>query len=127
MVCSFREDKPTGPQGANRPFYGLAKSSAQVLSDPGPVSALAGLAAVTGRYARAARALLGWTQQDLAKAANVGVRTVKRFENDEDTRPAQASSIRRAFETAGLRVFEDARELAKLEGEIGVAIVLAPQ
>lgn len=81
---------------------------------------------MTGLYARAARALLGWTQQDLATEANVGVRIVKRFKNDEETRPVVATAIRRALEDAGLRVFSDVRELAKLEGDIGVAIVMAP-
>lgn len=78
---------------------------------------------MTGRHVRAARALLGWTQADLAARAKIGVRTVKRFENDEDTTPVVATAIERAFEDAGLRIFRNASELAKIK-DYGVAIVM---
>ncbi|NBC32917.1 MAG: helix-turn-helix domain-containing protein [Alphaproteobacteria bacterium] len=35
---------------------------------------------VTGRQIRAARALLGWEQQDLADAAKIAVRTLRKWE-----------------------------------------------
>ncbi len=80
---------------------------------------------VTGPSVRAARALLGWTQGDLAKRAHVGVRTVKRIEKGEPTIPLVADAIERAFRDAGIRVVHDADELAKLKGGVGLAIVQA--
>jgi len=52
---------------------------------------------------RAARDLLTWTQEDLARAAGVSVITVRKFESEE---PAAARSavvlMQRAFEGAGV-------------------------
>lgn len=78
---------------------------------------------MTGRNVRAARALLGWTQADLSVRAKIGLRTVKRFENDEETTPVVAAAIERAFEDAGLQIFRSADEMAKIK-EFGVAIVM---
>lgn len=55
---------------------------------------------------RAARAFLRWTANDLAKAANVGVMTVRRAES-EDGVPKNMlvnniDAIRRALESAGV-------------------------
>jgi transcriptional regulator with XRE-family HTH domain len=55
---------------------------------------------------KAARALLDWTQPDLAKAAGVGLATVKRFEAGGTTPiPVVRAAIILALEKAGI-VFE---------------------
>ena len=51
---------------------------------------------------RAARALLGWSVADLAKAASVGVMTVHRFESGETVRNASLDKIGTAFSGAGI-------------------------
>lgn len=58
---------------------------------------------ITSSQTRAARALLGWSQSDLATAAGIARRTITHFENDsrltnEDTR----SAIESAFERNGV-------------------------
>jgi transcriptional regulator with XRE-family HTH domain len=63
-------------------------------------------ASVTPRQSRAARALLGWTQADLAKAATIGLSTVKNYEGElRETTPANLHAIIHALEDAGA-VFE---------------------
>ncbi|THD68438.1 MAG: helix-turn-helix domain-containing protein [Bradyrhizobium sp.] len=52
---------------------------------------------------RAARALLDWTQADLAAAAKIALPTVKRYETGLRTPiPAIMAAIRRALEAAGV-------------------------
>ena len=54
---------------------------------------------------RAARALLGWNQGDLAKAAKVSIATIRRIEAKEGPMMGYVStlmSIRSAFESAGI-------------------------
>ena len=54
---------------------------------------------------RAARGWLGWTQQELARRAGVGLSTVRDFEKKERTPIANnLAAIRRAIETAGVRL-----------------------
>jgi len=70
---------------------------------------------------RAARALLGWTQSHLAKAAKVNVATIRRIEGREGSVMAYTSTLVRiqsAFEKAGIR-FTDKDS----EGGIGVRLV----
>ena len=62
---------------------------------------------ITPRQVRAARALLGWTQEMLADKALVALTALKRLESDrlkvrDDTR----DQVRRALEAAGI-VFLD--------------------
>lgn len=58
---------------------------------------------ITPKQSRAARALLGWTQPDLAKAANIGRTTVADFERGKSTPiPNNMASIQSALETAGI-------------------------
>jgi predicted transcriptional regulator len=53
---------------------------------------------------RAARALLDWTQDDLSRAAWVGVVTIRQFERGaSEPRRAILSALRRALEEAGVR------------------------
>jgi transcriptional regulator with XRE-family HTH domain len=59
---------------------------------------------LTPRHVRAARALLAWSQQDLAKNAGVATSTVADFERGQRTPVANnAQAIRDALETAGIR------------------------
>jgi transcriptional regulator with XRE-family HTH domain len=60
-----------------------------------------------GRLLRAARALLGWTIDDLARAATLGTATVKRAEHGGATTQANAKRLRSALESAGI-VFQEA-------------------
>lgn len=61
---------------------------------------------VSIRQVKAARALLGWSQADLAASAGCSVPTVKRLEAaDSDTiggRPDTAKAIVKALEAAGV-------------------------
>src|SRR5215475_10768524 len=59
---------------------------------------------LTPKHVRAARALLAWSQQDLAKAAAVSTSTVADFERGQRTPVANnAQAIRGALEGAGIR------------------------
>jgi transcriptional regulator with XRE-family HTH domain len=51
---------------------------------------------------RAARGLLGWSADDLASAAQLGVSTIWRFEGDSPVRSSSVQSILTAFEGAGI-------------------------
>jgi transcriptional regulator with XRE-family HTH domain len=52
---------------------------------------------------RAARGWLGWTQQELARRAGVGLSTVRDFEKGERTPiPNNLAALRRAIEAAGV-------------------------
>lgn len=58
---------------------------------------------ITPAQCRAARALLDWSQQQLATAAQVGVVTVRQFEGGAvHPRPATLAVVQRAFEAAGV-------------------------
>ena len=58
---------------------------------------------LTPKHVRAARALLAWSQQDLAKAASVATSTVADFERGSRTPVANnAQAIRGALEKAGI-------------------------
>ncbi len=55
-----------------------------------------------------ARVALGWTGRDLAKAAQVGVATVDRFETGRSTPiPATLNAMSRALEEAGIEFLAD--------------------
>lgn len=57
---------------------------------------------------RAARGWLGWTQQELARRAGVGLSTVRDFEKGERTPIANnLAAIRRAIEDAGIALIEE--------------------
>jgi transcriptional regulator with XRE-family HTH domain len=65
---------------------------------------------ITGAQMRAARALIRWTVQDLAKGANVSVMTVRRAEaNDGQVKmlPNNLAAIRAALESAGVEFTND--------------------
>ncbi len=57
---------------------------------------------------RAGRGLLGWSQQDLAHAATVGLSTIRSFESGKRTPIANnLAAIRLALESAGVQFLED--------------------
>jgi len=60
---------------------------------------------VSIRQIKAARALLGWSQEDLAKQAGVSIPTVKRLEAGDGElggRSETAGKLRAALEAAGI-------------------------
>lgn len=57
---------------------------------------------------RAARGWLGWSQQDLAKRASVGLSTVKDFESGNRTPIMNnLTAIQRALESGGVELISD--------------------
>jgi transcriptional regulator with XRE-family HTH domain len=59
---------------------------------------------------RAARALLGWRQEDLSMAAGVGIATIQRIEKSKGTETGYVSTlmrIQKAFEAAGVLFIDD--------------------
>jgi transcriptional regulator with XRE-family HTH domain len=69
---------------------------------------------------RAARALLGWRQDDLAQAAKVGIATIRRIESQDGPVMSYVSTLIRiqaAFEQAGIQFIGDDEA-----GGIGVRI-----
>jgi transcriptional regulator with XRE-family HTH domain len=59
---------------------------------------------------RAARALLGWRQEDLSKAAAVGTATIRRIEKASKQISGYVSTLLRiqtAFENAGVLFIDD--------------------
>jgi transcriptional regulator with XRE-family HTH domain len=59
---------------------------------------------ITARQSRAARALLGWTQETLADEARISLTALKRLEsvNDLGVFETTRDQVRRAFERAGI-------------------------
>ena len=65
---------------------------------------------MNGRQIRAARALIGWSAQDLANASSVGVATIRRAElKDRETgmTAPNIAAIRAAFEAAGVLFIDE--------------------
>jgi predicted transcriptional regulator len=59
-----------------------------------------------------ARAALQWSLNDAAKAAGVSYRTIFRLENEErDVQAEKVSTLRRAFERAGVRFLDDGDDI----------------
>lgn len=62
---------------------------------------------ITGAQIRAARAMIGWKQTDLAKASGVAEITVKNIERGAtDPRASTLAAIQKAFEQAGVVFLE---------------------
>ena len=63
---------------------------------------------ITAAQCRAARGLLQWSQQNLAKEAGVGVVTVIQLENEVgQPRRATVQVLRNAFEAAGVEFIDE--------------------
>ena len=68
----------------------------------------------------AARALLGWRQDDLSSASGVGTATIRRIENAKRNASGHVSTFARiqtAFETAGVLFIDD-------DGTAGIGVRL---
>ena len=59
---------------------------------------------ITSRQSRAARALLGWTQETLADKARISLTALKRLESESgfEVYETTRDQVRRAFEAAGI-------------------------
>ncbi|RTL95975.1 hypothetical protein EJV44_11495 [Ancylobacter aquaticus] len=59
---------------------------------------------ITARQSRAARALLGWTQETLADKARTSLTALKRLESENGLEVYESTrdQVRRAFEAAGI-------------------------
>ena len=76
---------------------------------------------LNGKLCKAARALAGWNQADLAARAQVAKQTVVDFERGARTPyPNNTAAIRRAFEDAGVRV------VAEQDGSLAVRLAAPP-
>jgi transcriptional regulator with XRE-family HTH domain len=65
---------------------------------------------ITSRQVRAARALLGWSQELLADKALVALTALKRLESDRlSVRDATREAVRKALETAGIEFLSSGR------------------
>ncbi len=76
---------------------------------------------ITARQIRAARSLLGWTQDELSQKVGVSVPTIKRIEKNglESIKAGSAEALENAFTSAGVEFIHDGtRE--------GAAVLLAP-
>ena len=65
---------------------------------------------ISPAQSRAARAWLGWSQDDLANRGNVSVNTVRNFEGGQKAvHPNSIGSMRQAVEAAGIKFLFDGR------------------
>ena len=72
---------------------------------------------ITAKQSRAARALLNWSQADLARASGLGWATVARLERSaHNTREEKAQAIQTALEAAGIEFIE------RDDGAVGVLL-----
>ena len=65
---------------------------------------------ISGRHLRAARALLGWTQKDLAKRGKVALGTLRKMEDSDgpvDARTETLIRVMTALEKAGVEFLND--------------------
>lgn len=63
---------------------------------------------LTPAQLRAARALVGWSREDLAKSSGVGANTTKDFEiNGSDPKLGTVQKWRRALEQAGVEFIDE--------------------
>ncbi|AOZ70600.1 hypothetical protein LPB142_15705 [Rhodobacter xanthinilyticus] len=66
---------------------------------------------ITARQSRAARALLGWTQETLADKARISLTALKRLESENrlEVYESTRDQVRRALEAAGIVILSDKR------------------
>jgi len=67
---------------------------------------------ITGRQLKAARALVGWEQTELARKSGVAISTVRRmesFEGEIGARTGTLSLIKKSLEKAGVEFLNDDR------------------
>jgi transcriptional regulator with XRE-family HTH domain len=62
---------------------------------------------ITPEQSRAARALIGWTQTELAAASNLSMSTIRDFERGQRVPTVNnLAAIRRALEEAGIELLD---------------------
>lgn len=61
---------------------------------------------MTHEQCRAARVLLGWSANQLADAAKLGIATVKRFESGQPVQDTTADALRSSLDEAGIEFLE---------------------
>ena len=66
---------------------------------------------ITPEQSKAARALLGWSAEDLASRASMPVVLVLDFERDRLISAEAIAAVRFAFEDAGIEFFSEIREI----------------
>jgi transcriptional regulator with XRE-family HTH domain len=62
------------------------------------------------RQVKAARALLGWSQHDLAEASGISYPTIARLEKNDGVlggRPSTSAAIRNTLQSAGILFIEE--------------------
>jgi predicted transcriptional regulator len=67
-------------------------------------------ALISGRQLKAARAMVGWEQTDLAAKSGVAISTVRRmesFDGEVGARTSTLSLVKRALEKAGVEFLND--------------------
>ncbi|MDD9732802.1 helix-turn-helix transcriptional regulator [Mameliella sp. AT18] len=66
---------------------------------------------ITARQSRAARALLGWTQETLADKARISLTALKRLESESDLEVYESTrdQVRRALEGNGIVLLNSER------------------
>jgi transcriptional regulator with XRE-family HTH domain len=74
---------------------------------------------------RSGRALLGWSLGDLAKAADLGIMTLNRFEGGQAVSSASLDKIAHALTAAGITFIAPGE--ASLQGGEGVRLVRPAQ
>ena len=76
---------------------------------------------ITARQSRAARALLGWTQETLADKARVSLTALKRLESENglEVYDTTRDQVRRALEAAGIVLLstDQGEGVLRLHGE----------
>lgn len=79
---------------------------------PGHVDLGSVMPSISPSQIRAARGMLDWSMMDLAKAAQVSISTVKRFEVEgtQSVSDQTAALMREALESAGIRFLADEGE-----------------
>jgi predicted transcriptional regulator len=73
---------------------------------------------IDGRHLRAARAILGWTQQELSKKSQVALGTVKRMEGFDGPVGARTDTLRKivaVLEKAGIEFLNDGQPGVRLK------------
>lgn len=94
---SSRGAAQTEPDGSVREWFGLVLAVPEDARDAVPDAAL-------GPLIRGARAVIGWSIQDLAAASGVSGSSVRRMEEfGESPRPRIRQAVRQTFESAGIR------------------------
>jgi predicted transcriptional regulator len=79
---------------------------------------------ISGRHVRAARGLLGWTQEEVSKKAKVALGTIRRMENFSGPVRARTETLGRVvacLEKAGVEFLDDGRPGVRLKEKKGLS------